>query len=59
MRQIIDAMAECGAELSRLVASGNGLASPLWRQMLADVLNRRLIGARTNMPRNAPALAQP
>ena len=42
MRQIIDAMAECGAELNRLVASGNGLASPLWRQILADVLNRRL-----------------
>ena len=42
LRQIIDAMAGCGAELDRLVASGNGLASPLWRQMLADVLNRPL-----------------
>ncbi len=42
LRQIIDAMEECGAQLSRLVASGNGLASPLWRQMLADVLNRPL-----------------
>jgi xylulokinase len=42
LRQITDAMAECGAELNRLVASGNGLASPLWRQILADVLNRPL-----------------
>ena len=42
LRQIIDAMVGCGAELSRLVASGNGLASPLWRQMLADVLTRPL-----------------
>jgi xylulokinase len=42
MRQIIDSMVECGAELNRLVASGNGLASPLWRQILADVLNRPL-----------------
>jgi xylulokinase len=42
LRQIIDAMAGCGAELDRLVASGNGLASPLWRQILADVLNRPL-----------------
>jgi xylulokinase len=42
LRQIIDAMVDCGAQLDRLVASGNGLASPLWRQILADVLNRPL-----------------
>jgi xylulokinase len=42
MRQIIDVMVECGAPLDRLIASGNGLASPLWRQMVADVLNRPL-----------------
>ncbi|HEY5705529.1 MAG TPA: xylulokinase [Terrimicrobiaceae bacterium] len=42
LRQIIDAMVDCGAQLDHLVASGNGLASPLWRQMLADVLNRPL-----------------
>ena len=46
LRQIIDAMAGCGAELSRLVASGNGLASPLWRQILADVLARPLCQGR-------------
>jgi xylulokinase len=43
LRQIVDAMVGCGADLTRLVASGNGLANPLWRQMLADVLARPLI----------------
>jgi xylulokinase len=42
LRQIIDSMLNCGASLERLVASGNGLASPLWRQIVADVLNRPL-----------------
>ena len=46
LRQIIETMVDCGAELNRLVASGNGLASPLWRQMLADVLNRPLYQGR-------------
>ncbi|HEY5892085.1 MAG TPA: hypothetical protein VIT91_02535, partial [Chthoniobacterales bacterium] len=32
--------------LDRLVASGNGLASPLWRQIVADVLNRPLYQGR-------------
>jgi xylulokinase len=43
LRQIVDAMVGCGADLTRLVASGNGLANSLWRQMLADVLARPLI----------------
>ena len=43
LRQIVDAMVGCGADLTRLVASGNGLANPLWRQMLADVLARPLV----------------
>jgi xylulokinase len=42
LRQIIDAMVGSGADLRRLVASGNGLANPLWRQILADVLARPL-----------------
>ncbi len=42
LRQIIEAMEDCGASLPRLVASGNGLGSPLWRQMLADVIQRPL-----------------
>jgi xylulokinase len=42
LRQIIEAMEDCGASLPKLVASGNGLGSPLWRQMLADVIERPL-----------------
>jgi xylulokinase len=42
LRQIIETMEDCGASLPKLVASGNGLGSPLWRQMLADVICRPL-----------------
>jgi xylulokinase len=42
LRQIIETMEDCGASLPKLVASGNGLGSPLWRQMLADVIGRPL-----------------
>jgi xylulokinase len=42
LRQTVDAMVGCGADLTRLVASGNGLANPIWRQIVADVLNRPL-----------------
>ena len=42
LRQIVDTMVECGADLTTLVASGNGLASPVWRQIVADVLTRPL-----------------
>lgn len=42
LRQIVDTMVGCGADLTRLVASGNGLANPIWRQIVADVLNRPL-----------------
>jgi xylulokinase len=43
LRQIIETMEDCGAQLPQLVASGNGLGSPLWRQMLADVIDRPLL----------------
>src|ERR1700730_3220754 len=46
LRQIIEAMEGCGAKLPELVASGNGLGSPLWRQILADVLARPLFQGR-------------
>ena len=46
LRQIIETMEDCGAKLPRLVASGNGLGSPLWRQILADVLARPLSQGR-------------
>jgi xylulokinase len=42
LRQIVETMEDCGASLPELVASGNGLGSPLWRQMLADVVGRPL-----------------
>jgi xylulokinase len=42
LRQIVDTMVGCGADLTRLVASGNGLANPIWRQIVADILNRPL-----------------
>jgi xylulokinase len=42
LRQIVDTMLVCGADVTSLVASGNGLANPLWRQVLADILNRPL-----------------
>jgi xylulokinase len=43
LRQIIEAMEDCGASLPELVASGNGLGIPLWRKMLADVIQRPLL----------------
>ncbi len=46
LRQIIETMEDCGASLPKLVASGNGLGSPLWRQMLADVIDRPLFQGR-------------
>jgi len=42
LRQIIESMESCGASLPGLVASGNGLGSPLWRRILADILARPL-----------------
>ncbi len=42
LRQIVDTMVATGADLTKLVASGNGLANPIWRQIIADILNRPL-----------------
>jgi xylulokinase len=42
LRQIIEVIANCGADVTEFVASGTGLSSPLWRQILADVLDRPL-----------------
>jgi xylulokinase len=42
LREIVDTMVGSGADLTRLVASGNGLANPIWRQIVADILNRPL-----------------
>jgi xylulokinase len=43
MRQIIETIEETGIRMDRWVASGNGLSSNLWRQMVADTLNRPLL----------------
>ncbi len=43
LRQIVAAMEETGATVDDWIVSGNGLASPLWRQILADVLGRPLL----------------
>jgi xylulokinase len=50
LRQIVDTMVGCGAELTRLVASGNGLANPIWRQIVADILNRPLCQGTASKP---------
>jgi xylulokinase len=43
LRQIVEAMEETGASVDDWIVSGNGLASPLWRQILADILGRPLL----------------
>ncbi|MBV9492466.1 MAG: xylulokinase [Verrucomicrobia bacterium] len=42
IRHIVEVMEEAGARPERFIASGNGLGSRVWRQMLADALNRPL-----------------
>jgi xylulokinase len=46
LRQIVEAMEETGASVDDWIVSGNGLASPLWRQILADILRRPLLRGR-------------
>jgi xylulokinase len=43
LRQIVEAMEEIGASVDHWTVSGNGLASPLWRQILADTLGKPLL----------------
>lgn len=53
LRQILETMRALDAPTERLIASGNGLASPLWRGIAADVLGCPLVlsagGARASM----------
>jgi len=42
LRHIVDVMEETGASVDNWIASGNGLSSRLWRQILADILGRPL-----------------
>lgn len=41
-REVLDDFVQMGHEISHLRISGGGARSPLWRQILADVLNRPL-----------------
>lgn len=42
LRHILDNMVSSGTPVNRLLAAGNGLSNPLWRQIVADVLARPL-----------------
>ncbi len=42
LRQILDIMARLNVPVYQLVASGNGLANPIWRQIVSDILVRPL-----------------
>ncbi len=42
LRQILDVMVAMNAPIDELLASGGGLASPVWRQIVADILARPL-----------------
>lgn len=42
LRQILETMLELGAPPEQIFAAGNGFSSPVWRQIVADVLARPL-----------------
>jgi xylulokinase len=42
LRQVLDTIEALDVQVGRLLAAGNGLVSPVWRQIVADVLNRPL-----------------
>src|SRR5262249_47532514 len=42
LRQTLDVMVAMNTPIDELLASGGGLASPVWRQILADILARPL-----------------
>jgi xylulokinase len=42
LRQIIETMSQAGVPVKRVLAAGNGLASPVWRQIATNILNRPL-----------------
>jgi xylulokinase len=42
LRQIIETMGARGIQPERFLAAGNGLGSPVWRQIAADILGRPL-----------------
>jgi xylulokinase len=45
LRQVVETIDDLGVHSGRLLASGNGLADPFWRQITADILKRPLLAA--------------
>lgn len=46
LRQALDLMVACGAQASRILASGGGARHPLWLQLQADILGRPIYRSR-------------
>lgn len=42
LRQVLDTIEKLEVPVGNMLAAGNGMASPIWRQIVADVLNRPL-----------------
>jgi xylulokinase len=59
LRSIIEAMQARGAAVTQFLAAGNGLASPLWRQIVSDTvgLPLHLAAGREHTGRGAALLA--
>jgi xylulokinase len=43
LRQVMDTVSSLGMPVNEMLAAGNGLESPVWRQILADVLGVPLV----------------
>ncbi len=46
-RDCLDIIEELGVEVKSVRASGGGAKSPFWRQVLADVMNKRVVTLET------------
>jgi xylulokinase len=46
LRQVMERIVELQVQASQLIAAGNGLSSPIWRQIVADVLSVVLLQTR-------------
>jgi xylulokinase len=60
LREVIEVMIECGIRAERIIISGGGGASKLWREILSSVLNKPMIyeaGIKYAAPLGAALLA--
>jgi len=46
LRQVMDTIAGLGIPVNELVAAGNGLTSPVWRQIVSDIFDKPLVFSR-------------